>query len=116
MDILLPKYPQASSEDWIMFELILPNGYRHIATVARDAADGSTMTGDIYDLGQNADGLFRLFRRLTGEMENSHDIRGEALSPDDLMGFGLTRDQCKWELGDEYEGEYSSLNRTMLIN
>jgi hypothetical protein len=110
-DILIPKYPQASCEDWIAFEWVLPNGYRHVASVERPDADGNVMgKGEIYDLGQNAEGLYRLFRRGTGQLENSHIGRGEPLSDTDLVGFGLTRAECPYQPGDlEYLGEYSSL-------
>jgi hypothetical protein len=114
-DILLPKYPQASSEDWMMFEWVLPHGYRHVASVQRPSSDGNVMTGDIYDLGQNAEGLFRLFRRGTGEFGNSHVGNGEPLSDADVAGFGLTREQCPEDVWQE-DGEYSSLCKTHLIN
>jgi hypothetical protein len=73
------------------------------------------MKGEIYDLGQNAEGKFRLFRRGTGEFECSHVGNGEPLSDTDLAGFGLTREQCPFEPGDQ-DGEYSSLCKTHLIN
>lgn len=108
-DILFPQYPSESFDGWVSFELILPNGYRHVAVVERP-------NGEPWDLGQNAEGTFRLFRRATGELENSHVGRGEPLSSVDLAGFGLTRDQSPYLPGDlEDEGMYSSLNRSNLI-
>lgn len=116
--ILLPKYPEASSEDWIMFEWILPHGFRHVASVERPSSDGNVLgKGEIYDLGQNAEGVFRLFRRGTGEYENSHVGQGETLSDTDLAGFGLTRAQSPYQPGDfEYEGDFSSICTTNLVN
>ena len=116
--ILIPQYPQASSEDWVMFEWILPAGFRHVASVTRPSSDGNILAqGEIYDLGQNAEGVFRLFRRGTGQFENSHVGRGETLSDVDLAGFGLTRDQSPFQPGDlEHEGEFSSVCLTNLIN
>jgi len=116
--ILIPQYPQASCEDWIMFEWILPHGFRHLASVERPSADGNVLgKGEIYDLGQNAEGICRLFRRGTGEFENSHVGRGETLSDIDLAGFGLTRVQSPFQPGDfEHEGEFSSVCRTNLVN
>lgn len=101
-----------------MFAWVLPNGYRHVASVMRPSPSGNAaaMDGEIYDLGQNAEGKFRLFRRGTGELETSHIGRGEPLSDTDLQGFGLTREQCPFQPGDlEYEGEYSSLCKSHLI-
>jgi hypothetical protein len=117
MDILLPKYPEVSYEGWIGFEWILPAGYRHVASVERPDSDGQCSgKGEIYDLGQNAEGKFRLFRRGRGELENSHVGRGEPLSDVDLAGFGLTREQCVSEPEDFLnEGEFSSLCRSNLL-
>lgn len=113
--ILLPQFPDISYEGWVMFEHVLPNGYRHVASVERPDADGNVCgKGEVYDLGQNAEGKFRLFRRGDGVLENSHVGRGEPLSDDDLAGFGLTRGQVQYE-PDELCGDYSSLNRTTLL-
>ena len=106
MDILLPHYPEASYEGWVGFEFLLPAGFRMVASVERP--DGS-----VYDLGQNADGIYRLFRRATGEFENSH-CKGESLSDLDLQGFGLTRDQSPHD-DVETEGNFSSLCLSNLI-
>lgn len=114
-DILIPHFPKASSEDWMMFEWILPKGYRHVASVQRPSSDGNVMVGEIYDLGQNAEGMFRLFRRGTGEFETSHIGIGESLSDADVAGFSLTREQCP-EDDFTLDGEYSSLCKTHLIN
>lgn len=97
-----------------MFELTLPHGFRHVASVERPDADGNVCgRGEMWDLGQNADGKFRLFRRGTGELENSHVGWGDPLSDDDLHGFGLTRDQVFYL--PEEQGVYSSLNRSHLL-
>jgi hypothetical protein len=116
MDILLPVYPEASYEGWIGFEFILPNGYRHVASVERPASDGVMGHGEMWDLGQNAEGKFRLFRRGTGEVENSHIGRGEPHSDVDLKGFGLTADQIAYEPGEvEWAGSFSTLCKSNLI-
>lgn len=111
MMILLPQYPEASYEGWLQMEWILPNGYRHVASVERPTADGNVLgKGEVYDLGQNAEGKFRLFRRGKGEFENSHVGHGEPLSDTDLLGFGLTRQQCPYMPGDhEWAGDFSSI-------
>jgi hypothetical protein len=109
VEILIPQYPEASTEDWVAIELVLPRGYKMRAAVKRP-------DGTIEDLGQNAAGEFRLFRRRTGELENSHEQLGHALSDVDLAGFGLTREQCPILPGDlESEGEFSSVARSNLI-
>ena len=115
--LLLPNYPSASYEGWVMMELVLPHGFRHVASVERPDADGNCCgKGEVWDLGQNAEGKFRLFRRGTGELENSHVGWGDPLSDDDLIGFGLTRDQVHYLPGEVgFEGEYSSLNRSHLL-
>lgn len=117
MDILFPKYPEISYEGWLMLEHVLPNGYRHVASVERPSSDGNVLgKGEIWDLGQNNEGKFRLFRRGTGMFENSHIGNGDPLSDTDLLGFGLTREQCPYMPGDfEYEGDYSSLCKTHLL-
>jgi hypothetical protein len=108
-DLLIPRYPSISSTDWVGLELVLPKGYRMVAVV--DRPDGTTE-----DLGQNAAGEFRLFRRLTGVLENSHDQRGHPLSDEDLAGFGLSRDQCPIYPDDvQAEGDFSSVVRSNLI-
>ena len=117
MDILIPQFPEASYCGWIGFEFILPMGFRHVASVERPDADGNCLgKGEMWDLGQNNEGKFRLFKRATGELENSHVGKGEPLSDLDLAGFGLTRSQNAYLPGDlEEVGEYSALNRTTLI-
>lgn len=101
-DILTPHYPSASFGDWFGLELVLPRGYKMVACVQRP--DGTT-----YDLGRNAEGQHRLFRRMSGtEFENSHCQNGEPLSDVDLQGFGLTRAECPVLPGDlENEGDYA---------
>lgn len=115
-DILTPQFPSASSEEWIWFELLLPDGYRHVGAVERPDSTGQCCGhGEMYDLGQNAEGLFRLFRRGLGEFENSHN-RGEPLSDDDLRGFGLTRSQSPFDdAPDDDFGDFSSLSPINLI-
>jgi hypothetical protein len=115
MDIIIPEFPKESYEGWMQFQLVLPNGYRHVGVVERPSADGNVLgKGEVYDLGQNAEGHFRLFRRLKGHLDNSHDMRGEPLSDVDLAGFGLTRAQSPYDDPSE-DGEYSSLNKSHLI-
>ena len=112
-DILLPQFPSESYEGWVGFEMVLPLGFRHVASVERPDSDGNVCgRGEMYDLGQNAEGLFRLFRRANGVLENSHIGRGESLSDQDLVGFGLTRADSPL---DPEEGDYSSLCRSNLI-
>ena len=112
-DILFPRFPSESYDGWIGFEMILPNGFRHVASVERPDSDGNVCgKGEMYDLGQNAEGLFRLFRRGNGVLENSHVGLGEPLSDQDLAGFGLTRKQSPL---DPEEGDYSSLCKSNLI-
>lgn len=112
-DIHIPHFPSVSYEGWVGFEMILPNGYRHVASVERPDADGNCCgKGEMFDLGQNAEGKFRLFRRNNGVLENSHVGNGEALSDQDLQGFGLTRADSPL---DPDEGDYSSLCKSNLI-
>ena len=105
-----------------LWELIdatyITKDYRLVATVERDenAITGSYVS-ETYDLGQNAAGEFMLFRRCTDPwMLNSHH-KGERLSPQDFIGFGLgqkgyTIDEvCR----AEEQGEFSSLCKSNLI-
>jgi hypothetical protein len=119
-DILIPRYPGISYCDWIGVEVILPNGYQHRGSVERPLADGNIVSGkgEMWDLGQNQEGKFRLFRRGTGEFEFSHVGNGVPLSPADLAGFGLTREDSPYLPGDSVteEGDYSGLSpKTILI-
>lgn len=94
---------------WEMTVVTLPAGYRIVASVERP-------DGDMYDLGQRADGQYRLFRRFTDPwLVNSHG-KAEVLSEMDLAGFGLSRaeSQPDPELVDE-EGSFSSLCKSNLI-
>lgn len=114
--ILIPQYPEASYEGWLQMEFILPAGYRHVASVERPGPDGNVCgKGEIWDLGQNAEGKYRLFRRGTGQFENGHAGKGEPVSDEDMAGFGLTREQCPFEPGDEGFGDYSSICKTNLL-
>lgn len=99
---------------WEWCELTLPNGYRMVGSVERPTSDGNVLgNGDMYDLGQNAEGQFRLFRRSTDPWTlNSHN-KGEVLSDIDLAGFGLTRSQSQERI--EENGEFSSLCRSNLL-
>ena len=93
---------------WEIVQKTLPAGFRFVATVDRP-------NGDIYDLGQNNEGQFRLFRRCTDpQLMNSHHPKGEILSDTDLVGFGLSREQsCDSVNGD---GQYSGLCISNLIS
>lgn len=102
---------------WEVCELTLPDGYRIVGSVERPDSAGNVLgQGEIYDLGQNAEGQFRLFRRSTDPWSlNSHVGKGEILSDVDLAGFGLTREQsCEPDRAAEH-GDYSSLCRSHLI-
>ena len=84
----------------------LPDGYRIVGTV--DRPDNTT-----YDLGQNAAGQFRLFRRQVGAYHFYSHCKGAILSDQDLIGFGLTRAQsCESVSG---EGMFSALYPSHLI-
>lgn len=95
-------------------QFLLPNGYRHVASVQRHDCSGGA-SGEVWDLGQNAEGMFRLFRRGVGQFENGHIGLGDAVSDEDMAGFGLTREQCPFEPGDEGYGEFSSLCKSNLL-
>ena len=101
---------------WECVELLLPNGYRMVGSVERPTSDGNVLgKGEMYDLGQNAEGQFRLFRRSTDPWSlNSHG-KPEILSDVDLAGFGLTRNQSYEPEGIEEHGDFSSLCRSHLI-
>jgi hypothetical protein len=115
-DIIVTQYPSESYEGWLQMQLVLPNGYRHVGVVERPSADGNVLgKGEIYDLGQNAEGRFRLFRRGKGHLDCSHDMRGEPLSDADLAGFGLTRAHSPYDDEVNEAGEFSSLNKSHLI-
>jgi hypothetical protein len=111
------KFPEISYEGWVGFEMVLPRGFRHVASVERPGPDGNVCgKGEVWDLGQNAEGKFRLFRRLSGVMENSHDARGEPLSAVDLAGFGLSASQNAYDPDEiEVHGDFSSLCKSNLI-
>lgn len=95
--------------DWEVVEKTLPGGYRIVATVDRP-------NGDIYDLGQNAESKFALFRRLTDPYSWYSHGKAERLSDADIAGFGLLRAVCAdLEETIQEEGEYSSLCRSNLI-
>lgn len=98
-----------NEELWEVCEKTLPRGFRLVGVV--DRPDGTT-----YDLGQNAESKFALFRRCTDPFSlNSHYDKPERLSEEDLIGFGLLRSVC-YEPGDiEDSGEYSSLCKTHLL-
>lgn len=94
--------------DWEVVEKTLPGGYRMVATVDRPS-------GDIFDLGQNAEGKFALFRRKTDPFLFYSHAPAERLSDADVAGFGLLRSVCV-DPGDiEEHGEFSSLCKTHLL-
>jgi hypothetical protein len=83
----------------------LPGGYRVVGTC--------TKSGECYDLGQNAEGKFALFRRRTDPFEfYSHD-KPQRLAPEDLMGFFGGQFQSVQAIDED--DEYSSLCRTNLV-
>lgn len=96
--------------EWEVVEKTLPGGFRLVATVDRP-------NGDIYDLGQNAEGKFALFRRLTDPYSWYSHAKAERLSDTDVAGFGLLRAVCVDvpEEAIEENGDYSSLCRSNLI-
>lgn len=98
-----------NEEQWEVVEKTLPRGFRLVGVV--DRPDGT-----VYDLGQNAEGKFALFRRCTDPFAlNSHYDKPERLSDEDVRGFNLLRAVC-YEPGDHEEhGEYSSLCTTHLL-
>lgn len=102
---------------WEMVQVQLPDGYRIVGSVDRPCSDGNVMTpGDTYDLGQNAEGQFRLFRRSKDPWTLNSHAKGEILSDVDLAGFGLTRSQsCEEAEQAEQEGNFSSLCKSHLI-
>lgn len=83
-ELLIPKHGSIVTADgWEIIEKTLPHGFRHIGT-----AEFPNQT--IYDIGQDAAGNFRKFRRSTEPWTlNSHAAKGESLSPEDLAGLGL---------------------------
>ena len=90
---------------------MIRDGYRLVGTV--DRPDGT-----IDDLGQNAEGQFRIFRRSTDPWAFYSHERGRVLSDQDLQGFGLSRRDSYEPTEPEAvqaEGEYSSLHRSNLI-
>lgn len=93
---------------WEMTTITLPAGFRMVASVERP-------DGDMYDLGQNAEGQFRLFRRKTDPWLIYSHGKPEVLSDIDLAGFGLTREQSFEPERVEEDGEFSSLCRSNLI-
>jgi hypothetical protein len=112
-DILIPHYPGVSYCDWIGVELILPNGFVHVASVERPGPDGQMCgKGEMWDLGVK-EGVYRLFRRgkILSDFEFSHVGRGESLSDEDLIGFGLTRADSPLDQAGVCDDGYSSLNR-----
>jgi len=113
--LLIPKHLNFSVDpEWEVLLQTLPDGYRHVGSVERPTADGGP--GEMYDLGQNAEGNFLLFRRLTDPFALNSHAKGERLSPVDLAGFGLLPHQSQDDARfAEEEGEYSSLCRSNLI-
>ena len=94
--------------EWEAGEKTLPGGYRMVGSVSRP-------DGDVYDLGQNSEGKFALFKRRTDPYEFWSHGPAERLSDADIAGFGILRFACA-EPGDmEEHGDYSSLARSNLI-
>lgn len=93
---------------WEICEFTLPQGFRLVGTVDRD-------DGDTYDMGQNAEGKFAMFRRSKDPwMLNSHG-NAEPLSDIDLAGFELFRHNSIEPERAAEDGDYSSLVRSHLI-
>jgi hypothetical protein len=95
-----------STGDWEMVEKTLPQGFRHVATVDRP-------NGDIFDLGQNAEGQFAMFRRSVDPWLFYSHGKAERLSDEDVQGFGLLRAVCYDPPEDQ--GEFSSLCKSHLL-
>lgn len=115
MDILIPGWSglvQAyDPSSGAMIEAgcqLLPHGFRMVGSC--------TKGGDPYDLGQNAEGKFALFRRSTDpETFYSHGP-AEKLTPEDMAGFfGMNIPGVS--IGDpaEEDDEYSSLCKSNLV-
>lgn len=94
--------------EWEVVIKTLPDGFRMVATVDRP-------DGDIYDLGQNAEGKFALFRRSTDPWSFYSHGKAERLSDQDVAGFGLLRAVCYEPDSLVEHGEFSSLCRSHLI-
>lgn len=93
---------------WEIGEKTMPNGFRLVATVDRP-------DGDVYDLGQNAEGKFALFKRNADPWGWWSYGKAERLSDADLAGFGLLRASCV-EPDEIHEwGEHSSLCKSNFI-
>lgn len=98
---------------WEIGEKTMPQGFRIVATVDRP-------DGDIYDLGQNAEGKFALFRRSSDPWGWWSYGKMERMSDQDIAGFGLLRAVCAEPDPDLVEeahewGEHSSLCVSNLI-
>ena len=105
MSILIPD---TKSNVWEVVEKTLPQGFRHVATVDRP-------NGDIYDLGQNAEGKFAIFRRSTDPWLFYSHGKAERLSDEDMQGFGLLRETCYEPETITDEGMFSSLCKSHLL-
>ena len=112
----LEQQAKEAMAQWEMTVITLPDGFRMVASVERPTADGNVCgKGEMYDLGQNAEGQFRLFRRKTDPWLTYSHGKPEILSDLDLAGFGLNRAQsCEPERIEE-EGDFSSLCRSNFI-
>ena len=102
------KLGESQNGMWEVVEKTLPNGFRHVATVDRPG-------GDIYDLGQNAEGQFALFRRSTDPWSFYSHGKAERLSDEDVRGFGLLRAVCYEPDSVEDHGQFSGLCTSNLI-
>lgn len=101
------QFRDIHGSDWEVTEKKLPDGFRIVATVERP-------NGDVEDLGQNAEGKFALFRRLTDPFSFYSHGKPQRLSDVDVEGFGLLRAVC-FEGDTESDGNYSSLCKTHIV-
>lgn len=107
-DIFMPGSGDFREFDgWVQEVLTLPGGYRHVAVY-------ESPEGEMWDLGQNAEGNFLMFRRqTTAGLDGSHVRKGEKVPPEHMLGFGL----MPWQSNDDPQfGEFSSLNKTQLLH
>jgi len=111
-ELLIPKHGNLVTPDgWEIVEKTLPYGFRHLGTA-------EFPSNTVYDIGQNAAGEFRKFRRSNDPWTlNSHAAKGESLSPEDLAGLGLLPNspQPREPISRAEDGVYGGLCTTHLI-